>query len=162
MPFTPTTEFKERVLKTGAQTLFSVSSSAIFNSYVDYRCTPVHCSPFSLLPSPFFVLRSLFPVPRSPFPVPRSPFPVPRPSFFVLCSSFLVPGFSNVPSLAALIQWEFFWGLPLNSKWVWKINFHEVSGHHSRSNLKKIIEKTVYGHFAPWSFRPQSLRSNQK
>ena len=35
---------------------FSVISSAILNSYTDYRCTLV---------------------PRLPFPVPRSPFPVP-------------------------------------------------------------------------------------
>ena len=39
------------MLKTGAQALFSVLSSAILNSYVDYRCKPVS--------------RSSFPVPRS-------------------------------------------------------------------------------------------------
>ena len=136
MPFTPTTEFKERVLKTGAQTLFSVSSSAIFNSYVDYRCTPVHCSPFSLLPSPFSLLpspfsllrspfpvprspfpvsRFPFPVPRSPFPVPRSPFPVPRYSFSVLHSSFLV----SVTSL------------------VWRLKFSENSSEVCRLTLSE-------------------------
>ena len=51
MLFTPTSELKERMLKTGAQALFSVLSSAILNSYVDYRCKPVS--------------RSSFPVPRS-------------------------------------------------------------------------------------------------
>ena len=57
MLFTPTSELKVRMLKTGAQVLFFVLSSAILNSYVDYRCKPVS---------------------RSPFPVPRSPFLVPR------------------------------------------------------------------------------------
>lgn len=97
MLFTPATEFKERVLKTGAWTIFSVLSSAIFKSYG----LPLHTlSLFSVLPSPFSV---------------------PRSTFFVLRSSFPVPGFSNFPCLVALIQWEFFWGLPLNSKWVGKI-----------------------------------------
>ena len=59
MLFTPTSELKERMLKTGAQALFFVLSSAILNTYVYYRCKPVSRSPF--------------PVPRSPFPVPRSP-----------------------------------------------------------------------------------------
>ena len=56
MLFTPTSESKERVLKTGAQALFFVSSSAILNSYGDYRCKPVF---------------------RSPLPAPRSSFPDP-------------------------------------------------------------------------------------
>ena len=76
MLFTPTSELKERVLKTGAQALFFVSSSAILNSYGDYRCKPVS--------------RPTFLVPRFSFSVSRSPFPVPRSSFFVLRSSFFV------------------------------------------------------------------------
>ena len=139
MLFTPATEFKERVLKTGARTIFSVLSSAIFKSYG----LPLHT-------------RSLFSVLPSPFHVPRS-------TFFVLRSSFPVPGFSNFPSLVALIQWEFFWGLPLNSKWVGKITvFTRFPVITREATWKKNIEKTVYGHFTPWSFRPQSLRSNQK
>ena len=55
----PTSESKERVLKTGAQALFFVSSSAILNSYGDYRCKPDS--------------RPTFPAPRSPLPVLRSP-----------------------------------------------------------------------------------------
>ena len=76
MLFTPTSELKERVLKTGAQALFFVSSSAILNSYGDYRCKPVS--------------RPTFLVPRFSFSVSRSPFPVLRSSFFVLRSSFFV------------------------------------------------------------------------
>ena len=76
MLFTPTSELKERVLKTGAQALFFVSSSAILNSYGDYRCKPVS--------------RPTFLVPRFSFSVSRSPFPVTRSSFFVLRSSFFV------------------------------------------------------------------------
>ena len=79
----PTSESKERVLKTGAQALFFVSSSAILNSYGDYRCKPVS--------------RPTFPVPRfsfsisySPFPVRRFPFSVPRSSFFALRSPLSV------------------------------------------------------------------------
>ena len=100
---------------------------------------------------------------RSLFYVLPSPFPVPRFSFFVLRSSFPVPGFSNFPNLVALIQWEFFWGLPLNSKWVGKITvFTRFPVITREATWKKNTEKTVYGHFTPWSFRPQSLRSNQK
>ena len=46
MLFTPTSELKERMLKTGAQALFFVLSSAILNTYVYYRCKPVSRSPF--------------------------------------------------------------------------------------------------------------------
>ena len=46
MLFTPTSELKERMLKTGAQALFFVLSSAILNTYVYYRCKPVPRSPF--------------------------------------------------------------------------------------------------------------------
>ena len=76
MLFTSTSESKERVLKTGAQALFFVSSSATLNSYGDYRCKPVS--------------RPTFLVPRFSFSVSRSPFPVPRSSFSVLRSSFSV------------------------------------------------------------------------
>ena len=61
MLFTPTSESKMRVLKTCAQALFFVSSSAILNSYGDYRCKPISRPPL--------------PAPRSPLPAPRSPLP---------------------------------------------------------------------------------------
>ena len=62
MLFAPTIEFEERVLKTGSQTLFRVSS-AILNSI---RITAVHSIPDS---------RCRFPVPRSPFPILVTPGP---------------------------------------------------------------------------------------
>ena len=138
MLFTPTSELKERVLKTGAQALFFVSSSAILNSYGDYRCKPVSRPTFPVPRFSFSVSRSPFPVPRSPFPVPRSLFFVLRSSFFVLRSSFFVlrspfsvlrssfsvlrspfpaprsrssfpdPDFSTNPALPALSQLRFF------------------------------------------------------
>ena len=69
---------------------FSLFSSAILNSYTDYRC--------ALVPKlPFPVPRSRFPVPRSPFPVPRSPFPVlVTPQFF----TFLFELVASLTSLA--------------------------------------------------------------
>ena len=75
----PTSESKERVLKTGAQALFFVSSSAILNSYGDYRCKPDS--------------RPTFPAPRSPLPAPCSLLPAPR-------SSFPDPDFSTKPALS--------------------------------------------------------------
>ena len=131
MLFTSTSESKERVLKTGAQALFFVSSSAILNSYGDYRCKPVSRptfpvprfsfsvsrSPFPVLCSSFFVLRSSFFVLRSSFFVLRSPFSVLRSSFSVLRSpfpaprsrsSFPDPDFSTNPALPALSQLRFF------------------------------------------------------
>ena len=64
------------------------SSSAIVNSYGDYRCKPVSRSTFPVPRLPFHVSRSTFPVPRfifsvsrslrSPLPAPRSPLPAPR------------------------------------------------------------------------------------
>ena len=65
-----TSESKERVLKTGAQALFFVSSSAILNSYGDYRWKPDS--------------RPTFPAPRSPLPAPRSPLPVLRSPILIL------------------------------------------------------------------------------
>ena len=90
MLFTPTSESKERVLKTGAQALFFVSSSAILNSYGDYRCKPVSRPTFPVPRFSFSVPRFSFSVPRFSFSVPRPPSPVPRSPFFVLRSSFCV------------------------------------------------------------------------
>ena len=64
MLFAPTIEFKERVLKTGSQTLFLV----VVRHFKFLSGLPL-CTR-SQTPG------SRFPVPRSPFPVPRSPFPV--------------------------------------------------------------------------------------
>ena len=98
MLFTSTSESKERVLKTGAQALFFVSSSAILNSYGDYRCKPVSrptfpvprfsfsvcCSPLSARRSPLAARRSPLAAPRSPLPAPRSPLPAPRSPILIL------------------------------------------------------------------------------
>ena len=59
MLFAPTIEFKERVLKSGSQSLFRVVVRHFEFLYGLPLCT-----------------RSQTPVPGSPFPVPRSPFPV--------------------------------------------------------------------------------------
>ena len=90
---------------------FSAFSSAILNSYTDYRCALVPRLPFPVPRSPFPVPRSPFPVPRSPFPVPRSPFPVPgisnTPKFFkfVICNpsfTILVPFWFILTSLVPI------------------------------------------------------------
>ena len=54
------------------------SSSAILNSYGDYRCKPVSRPMFPVPRFPFHVFRSTFPVPRFPFYVSRSSFPILR------------------------------------------------------------------------------------
>ena len=120
MLFTPTSELKERVLKTGAQALFFVSSSAILNSYGDYRCKPVSRPtfpvprfsfsisyspfpvrrfPFSVPRSSFFALRSPLSALRSPLSALRSPFPAPR-------SSFPDPDFSTKPALSQVLFFQ--------------------------------------------------------
>ena len=98
MLFIPTSELKERMLKTGAQAPFSVLSSAILNSYVDYRCKPVS--------------RFSFPVPRSQIlilvttyktcPVTRAFFQV----FFIHGPHFKIYAFTCV----------WFWGCYMNKK----------------------------------------------
>ena len=69
MLFTPTSELKERMLKTGAQALFFVLSSAILNSYVDYRCKPVSRSPFPVPRSPMLILVQNLPCLKCVFQV---------------------------------------------------------------------------------------------
>ena len=69
MLFTPTSELKERMLKTGAQVLFFVLSSAILNSYVDYRCKPVSRSPFPVPRSPMLILVQNLPCLKCVFQV---------------------------------------------------------------------------------------------
>ena len=69
MLFTPTSELKERMLKTGAQALFFVLSSAILNTYVYYRCKPVSRSPFPVPRSPMLILVQNLPCLKCVFQV---------------------------------------------------------------------------------------------
>ena len=95
MLFTPTSELKERVLKTGAQALRHPLL------WILMEITGVN--PFLVPRFPFHVSRSTFPVPRFPFLVSYSPFPVlsaprsPLPAFKDLDGRF-------DPSLTALTK----------------------------------------------------------
>ena len=76
-----------RVERARAQTWCSgPSSSAILNSYGDYRCKPVSRPMFPVPRFPFHLFRSTFSVPRFPFHVSLSTFPVPRFLFSALRS----------------------------------------------------------------------------
>ena len=117
----PTSELKGCMLKTGAQALFSVLSSAILNSYVDYRCKPVS--------------RSSFPVPRSQIlilvttyktcPVTRAFIPV----FFIHGPHFKIYAFTCVR----------FWGCYMNTKFRSMPNVKRLRPPWTSAHLHNII-----------------------
>ena len=98
MLFIPTSELKERMLKTGAQAPFSVLSSAILNSYVDYRCKPVSRSSFPVPRSQILILVTMY----KTCPVTRAFFQV----FFIHGPHFKIYAFTCV----------WFWGCYMNKK----------------------------------------------
>ena len=120
MLFTPTSELKERMLKTGAQALFFVLSSAILKTYVYYRCKPVS---------------------RSPFPVPRSSFPD---ADFSTKPALSQVRFSSVlNSRSSLKTYAFtcvrFWGCYMNTKFRSMPNVKRLWPPWTSSHLHNII-----------------------
>ena len=86
------------MLKTGAQAPFSVLSSAILNSYVDYRCKPVSRSSFPVPRSQILILVTMY----KTCPVTRAFFQV----FFMHGPHFKIYAFTCV----------WFWGCYMNKK----------------------------------------------